>query len=330
MTLHKKSISVVLPNYNGKHLMELYIPSVIDALQYSKVDYEFIVIDDCSTDDSIQFIKQVYPEILLLVNEKNSGFSFTCNQGIYKATKQLVLLLNSDVKLTPNYFDAQWKYFEKNTTFGVMGCIMNFDGKKIEDAARMPYYKGSKFKANRFYYSENPNGMVYTTYLSGANALVDREKLILLNGFNEIYSPFYFEDFDLGLRAWQMGWFLFYEHQSKCFHRVSASTNSMNKSNFVKITYNRNSFILQATHLKSFKRTVWFLQLFTTTLLTHLIKGEFWILKSISQFLNTHDQINQSRKKMTELQQKLNVDICLNDVISIIKLSIKGKPITWL
>jgi GT2 family glycosyltransferase len=328
--ISKKSISVILPNYNGKHLMELYIPSVVEALHFSKIDYEFIVIDDCSTDDSVSFIENTYPEIILLKNGKNSGFSYTCNQGINKATKELVLLLNSDVKLTPNYFEAQWKHFEKEDTFGVMGCIMNFDGKKIEDAARLPRYKGSKFKANTFFYSENTTDIIYTTYLSGANALINREKIVLLKGFNELYSPFYFEDFDLGLRAWQMGWFMYYEHESKCFHRVSASTNTMNKSNFVKITYNRNSLILQSIHLQGLRRTTWFIQLFTINLIGHIIKGEFWILKSVSQFLKKRDQIKQSKTDILTLQQKLGTQNSLDDIIKIIKSSILNKNIKWL
>lgn len=327
---NKKSISIVLPNYNGKHLMEMYIPSIIEALEYSIIDYEFIVIDDCSTDESVSFIQKNYPEIIILKNEKNSGFSYTCNQGIFRATKDLIFLLNSDVKLTPNYFEEQFQYFEKESTFGVMGCIMNFDGKKIEDAARLPYFKGNKFKANKFYFDTVNYNNVYTTYLSGANALVDREKLLLLKGFDEIYSPFYFEDFDLGLRAWKMGWSLYYEHRSKCFHRVSASTNKVNKSNFVKITYNRNSFILQSIHLSGYRRSFWHLQLFTTTLLGHLIKGEFWIFKSISQFIAHTNNINGSRLKIKILQNKLGVTNSLSDIVNVIKLSINNKTTQWL
>jgi GT2 family glycosyltransferase len=328
--ISKKSISVILPNYNGKHLMEMYIPSVIEALNYSGVNYEFIVIDDCSTDNSVAFIENHYSEIKLLKNKKNSGFSYTCNQGISIATKELILLLNSDVKLTPDYFEAQWQYFDIDNTFGVMGCIMNFDGKKIEDAARLPKYKGSKFKANTFYYSENKLDIIYTTYLSGANALIDREKLKLLKGFNELFSPFYFEDFDLGLRAWQMGWNLYYEHQSKCFHRVSASTNTMNKSNFVKIIYNRNSMILQSIHLKGLKRKFWFIQLLTLNLINHFIKGEFWILKSINQFLKMSNAVKQSKKDITALQEKIGNKKTLDDIINTIKSSIKDKDIKWL
>jgi GT2 family glycosyltransferase len=326
----KKSISVILPNYNGKHLMELYIPSVLATLHHSEIDFEFIIIDDCSKDDSITFIEENYPEILLLKNKKNSGFSHTCNKGIFHATKELVFLLNSDVKLTIDYFEAQWKHFDSETTFGVMGCVLNFDEIKIEDAARLPRYKGLKFKANTFYYSENPLDSTYTTYLSGANALVNREKLLLLKGFDEIYSPFYFEDFDLGLRAWKMGWFLYYEHKSKCFHKVSASTNNINKSNFVKITYNRNSMILQSIHLNGFKRKLWYVQLLTLNLLGHLLKGEFWILKSVDQFFKKQNDIKESRLAILSLQKELKSEKTLDSIILTIKSSIKDKVIKWL
>lgn len=330
MVKRKNSISIILPNYNGKHLMEMYIPTAIEALNFSKVDYEIIVIDDCSTDDSVKFLKETYPDFILIQNAKNSGFSYTCNQGLAKASKDLVFLLNSDVKLTPSYFDAQFKYFENEDTFGVMGCIMNFDGQKIEDAARLPSYKGSKFKANTFYYLENTNDNALTCYLSGANALINRNKLSLLKGFDEIYSPFYFEDFDLGLRAWKMGWKLYYEHQSVCYHRVSSSTDKMNISNFVQITYNRNSFILQSIHLTGLRLNFWYLQLFTITLIGHLLKGQFWIFRSINNFLKKRSEIKRSRKNIKSLQRKLGVNNNLNDIILSIKQSLIGEKIKWL
>lgn len=324
------SISVILPNYNGRHLLEMYLPSTIEALISSKVNYEIIVIDDCSTDDSISFIQKNYPAIILLKNDANSGFSETCNRGITVASKDLVLLLNTDVKLTANFFEQQFKYFDKEDTFGVMGRIMSMDGTKIEDAARLPYFKGSKFKANKFYHINELDNSTFTCYLSGANALVKREKLLMLNGFDEIFSPFYFEDFDLGLRAWRLGWKLYYEHDAVCYHQISSSTNKLNKSNFVQITYNRNSFVLQSIHLQGLKRITWHIQLFTITLIGHIIKGQFWIFKSLAAFLSKKEEIRISRQNLKLLQQKVGVKNNLNHIVSEIRKSITGKKIKWL
>jgi GT2 family glycosyltransferase len=326
----KKSISVILPNYNGKDLLQEFIPSIIDALHFSSIEFEFIVVDDQSTDTSVAFIKQQFPFITIVENEINKGFSYSCNRGIQIAKNDLVFLVNSDVKLSLNYFENQLHYFDTNDTFGVMGQIKNYHTSKTEDTARFPKFKGVKLKATTFYYTTNPTDEIFTTYLSGANALICSHKLKFLNGFDEIYSPFYFEDFDLGLRAWKMGWKLYYEHQSICFHKVSATTNKLNKSNFVKKIYYRNSFILHAIHLKGFRKIAWYSQLFTTTLFWHLIKGEFWILYSVIEFLKHKKKIKKSKIQIIKMQLELKITIEVGNILTIFKNSLKNKSIKWM
>ena len=325
-----KSISVVLPNYNGKQLLALYLPSVYAALQFAASKYEIIVIDDASTDDSVVFLGQHYPEIAIIKNEFNLGFSKTINKGIFAAKNELILLLNTDVKLEADYFMQQYKYFQNQNTFGVMGRIMNFDGEKIEDAARLLVHKGFKFKANKFYYSADNNDPIYTAYLSGANALVDRIKIQSIGGFDEIYSPFYFEDFDLGLRAYKMGWVCHYEHQSVCYHKVSATTNTMKKSNGVKIIYHRNSYILQAIHLKGVQKKIYLIQIIFNSVLLNLLRGDFWILKSYAGFLKMRKQIKVSISNLNNLKAHHNSTIEITDIKNFIANSIKNKKIKWL
>jgi GT2 family glycosyltransferase len=220
-------------------------------------------------------------------------------------------------------------YFDTKDTFGVMGQIKNYQSLQTEDYARFPRFKGVKLKATKFYHSTTPTEAIYTSYLSGANALICTQKLKLLKGFDEIYSPFYFEDFDLGLRAWKMGWKLYYEHQSICFHKVSATTNKINKSNFVKKTYYRNSFILHAIHLKGFRKIAWYSQLVSTTIFWHLIKGEFWILKSLFDFFKHQKQIQKSIVQISKLQQELNCTLEVDTILTIFKNSLQNKSIKW-
>jgi len=324
----QKSVSIVIPNYNGKHLLEKYLPSVFVAAQNAGTEFEVIVIDDGSKDDSITFIRENYQNVKLLVNDQNRGFSFTCNHGIKEAKYELILLLNSDVKLTPNYFEQQWKYFSKPDTFGVMARIMSFDEQRIEDAARLLYYGGCRIKANKFYYSENPaDEEVYTAYLSGANALVDAKKLKELNGFDEIYSPFSSEDFDLSLRAWQLGWKCYYEHQSVCFHHVSGSTKTQIKSNFIKKIYYRNRYILQGIHLQGIRQTMYLVQQIFTELIPKLLTGKTWVWASFRDYLAHKTQIRESRKRLTALKQKHQSLLKIEDVMQIINQSIITKKI---
>lgn len=327
----KKSLSVVIPNYNGKHLLEAYLPSVFEAVKKADVPFEIIVIDDGSKDQSIDFIKQHYPQINLLENDKNRGFSYTCNQGIKIAKYELTFLLNSDVRLAEDYFEKQWKYFKHQDTFGVMGRIMSADGSKIEDAARILFRKGCRLKANRFYYSLDENDQsVYTAYLSGANALVDTKKLQEMNGFNEIYSPFSSEDSDLSMRAWLAGWKCYYEHQSICFHQVSGSTKTQIKSDFIKKIYYRNRFIFHKIHLNGFRGLIWPFYLFFLEVLPKLILGKSWMVASYREYLQSTPQINASRKDIMAIKKKHNSELDIQDIINLINESIADKTVVFL
>ena len=66
------SISIVIPNYNGRDLLEKNIPSLLAAL--NNFDFEIIVVDDCSSDDSVQFLKDTYPNVIVIKSNKNQGF----------------------------------------------------------------------------------------------------------------------------------------------------------------------------------------------------------------------------------------------------------------
>src|ERR1700693_5901265 len=129
---NKKSISIIIPNYNGANLLKQYLPFAIEAVENTGTAYELIIVDDKSTDDSVDFIKTNYSSVKLILNPENKGFSYTCNRGIEAAKYQLVFLLNSDVKLTPDYFKDQWKYFDEPDTFGVMGRIIDMEGDHIQ------------------------------------------------------------------------------------------------------------------------------------------------------------------------------------------------------
>ncbi|MES2836160.1 MAG: glycosyltransferase family 2 protein [Bacteroidota bacterium] len=250
-----KSISVVIPNYNGKQLLEKNLPAVFAALK-NVLDYEVIVADDASIDDSVKYIESNWQNVFLVKNTINGGFSKNINSGFKVASKELVLALNSDVLLSEDYFVDQFKYFESPETFGVMGNIYN-NGKLI-DAAKYPVWKAGKLVTtlNVEILSENRE-WIPTLFLSGANALMERKKLMQLNGMDEIYSPFYMEDVDLSVRAWRMGWKCYYDPKSNCNHIISSTIDSNNKKSFVKFISKRNKLIFHHIHLSGYRRLFW-------------------------------------------------------------------------
>ena len=320
-----KSISVVIPNYNGKHLLQEYLPVNLEVMAATGADYEIIIVDDASKDDSVAFVRDNYPGIKLIINAENKGFSFSCNKGIAAAQYELTLLLNSDVKLTPGYFEHQWKYFLRWDTFGVMGRIIDMEGDHIQDAARMPKFNGFKVKTDYFYYSNNENDRLYTFYLSGANALVRSEKLKELGGFDELFSPFYCEDMELSIRAWRLKWKCYYEHEAICRHHVSASTKNYQTAKWVKSIYYRNRFYLHAIHLDGLRLLGWYCQVTLIDLLPKLIIGQTWIWKSYRELFANRKMIRQRKAQIAYLMDERDSHVSLSHLVKKMRNSVVNK-----
>lgn len=326
----KKNVSIIIPNYNGAQLLKQYLPFTIAAAENTGMAYEIIIVDDASMDESVSFIEEQYKDIILLKNPVNHGFSYSCNEGMKVAKYELLLFLNSDVKLSPDYFEHQWRYFEKDDTFGVMGRIMSMNESRMEDTARYPMFKGCKLKATQFFYSDENMSFIPTTYLSGANALVDAKKMKSVNGFDQIFSPFYAEDLDLGLRAWRLGWKCYYEHQSICFHQISSTTKNHCTKGWVKQIYYRNRFLLHAIHLEGSFFWLWYIHVLFLEVVPKLLLGRFWIWKSFKHFINHSNEINRSKKRLNLLMKKNHSNFSLFEVKKIITSELEGKKITWL
>ncbi|MCF8318702.1 MAG: glycosyltransferase family 2 protein [Sphingobacteriaceae bacterium] len=295
--MKQPGLSVIIPNYNGKLLLENNLPSVFAALQQSGIPHEVLIVDDCSTDDSVEFIDMNYPNIKRIKKEKNTGFSATCNVGIALARYPYIMLLNTDIQLSENYFTGQLDYFNHKDTFGVMAKIKGAKQGEVQDTARLYTFNGFKIKANRFFRIVNPTGPIPTAYLSGANAIIDAEKLRALGGFNENFSPFYYEDFDLCLRAWRMGWKCYYHPLTFCLHDHSSTTRNYRSRNWVKSIFFRNRFIMHAIHLEQFQLLGYYLQLFVDALFMWML-GKFYFYKALYQFIILHDEIRKSRESL--------------------------------
>jgi GT2 family glycosyltransferase len=299
---NRKSVSVVIPNYNGRHLFEQTLRPLFEALNNAIADFEVIVVDDCSTDNSVDFLQQNFPQIRVIRNETNRGFSPTINRGIQAATKDLVHLLNSDVKLLPDYYAHLVTYFQQEDTFGVMGRIVNWDDDGIQDGAKLPTFQGAKIKTFKNYLpSETPYQKgILTMYLSGAEALVDRKKLLELGGFDELFAPYYIEDYELSLRAWRMGWKCYYEHNAVCRHRTSSSIRSKSRKRQIQTIYYRNKIFLHAIHLPKSQMILYYPQL-VLECLVRLISFRFHYLQSIFLFLRDREKCKVSRARFEGL-----------------------------
>ncbi|WP_256002381.1 glycosyltransferase family 2 protein [Pedobacter deserti] len=268
------SISVVIPNYNGKSLLAEILPDLFHCLSTTTAPYEVIIVDDRSNDESVEFIQQTYPEIIVIRNEENLGFSGTVNKGIYAAKMDLVLILNNDVKLIAPYFEPQLRFFQDPKTFGINATVLNWNSDILQGGGKLINRHLFKIKANQNYYVKADQALknepLLTMFLSGTNALIDRKKLLDLGGYDELLSPFYVEDVELSLRALRMGWKMYYVPGAACMHQVSTTIKKHSKKRKIKLLTLRNKFYVHYIHLQGLSLTMWWIQTVVEVLLRTL------------------------------------------------------------
>ncbi|MCK9532299.1 MAG: glycosyltransferase [Gammaproteobacteria bacterium] len=248
------SVSVILPNYNGRHLLEKNIPSIINALH--GIDHEIIVVDDCSSDDSVLFLKNSYPEVTVVQNERNLGFSATCNLGVTKATRPLLCIANTDVTFTPTYFHTTLPHFQNSNLFAAKGPIINYNNDfnniiNTEKTSLLYYHHGFlRFNQRVTPAPDTFNGRIGGQFvLLGCCFVCDRAKMLQLGGFDEIFSPFYWEDADLALRALRRGYQLAFEPECRVFHATSSTIATFRSKTRRRLVSIRNKFLFSWRHL---------------------------------------------------------------------------------
>ncbi len=253
----EKTLSLVLPNYNGKSLLEENLPSLYQALNVHQLRFNIIVVDDCSIDDSVNFLKSKYPDIIILANKINSGFSVTCNKGIQYASNNLVCVVNTDVTFHQDYFYHAINYFENPDVFAVKGDIINYAGHRDNvisvDKKTRVYFKRGLLRFKTDICQEN---IKYDMEYAGLGCcfVANTSHIQGLGGFDTIFSPYYWEDSDLALMAIEQGYQVIYEPKSIVYHKASSTIETTQPKLKRKIISNRNKFLFCWKHLKGKKR----------------------------------------------------------------------------
>lgn len=279
MTDLESGISVVLPNYNGRRLLEENLPSLFAALDKAGCNHEVIVADDASTDDSISYLQKNYPDIRINIAKQNQGFSRNCNAGARIATKDLLCIANTDVTFDINYFINACTIFRENTKlFAIKGDIHNYRKEKEK-----PFYIGktcqlySKRGLLRFNHNVIPEPSKFGPQIGqqflplGTGFICDREKYMEIGGFDEIFSPYYWEDSDITLRALRNGWQIHYAPEKKLYHKTS-STISKTQSNIKRrLVSIRNKHLFAWRHMEGNMQWTKHIFFISTSLLTRWV-----------------------------------------------------------
>ena len=121
------NLSIIIVNYNVKEFLQNFIHSIYKAAQ--NISYEIIIVDNASDDGSVEFIKEKFPDVKLIANQKNLGFSKANNIGLAQSKGEYLLLLNPDTIVREDTFEKMISFSKNNPDAGLAGCkILNPDG----------------------------------------------------------------------------------------------------------------------------------------------------------------------------------------------------------
>ena len=248
------SITVVIPNYNGAQLLHKNLPSVFAACKAYGGQCSIIVVDDGSADDSLSVLRHEFPEVEVVIHDKNKGFAEAIHSGVNAAKTELLFLLNSDVFVQLEIFAPLVTYFDDPQTFAVNPLIYDEQGKVKRHSWNLRQFKAGALKLVNWRL-ENAlqlraqGELLPSAYAHGGSFMVRKSMFLALGGFHPIYKPFYSEDYDLGLRAWRRGWPSYFEPSVHIVHQSLGSIRSNLKMNYIKSIRRRNRYVLEWMHL---------------------------------------------------------------------------------
>lgn len=225
--------SVVIPNWNGRELLEKNLPRVLEI----GAD-EIVIVENGSTDGSLEYLQKQKAQntkhkIEIIINEKNLGFARGVNQGVKAASGDVVILLNTDVVPEKELLKHILPHFEKPDVFAVSFNEGDWSWAK-------GYFKNGLIEHKPGEKTENTH---ISFWASGGSAAFDRKKWLDLDGFNLIYEPFYWEDTDIGYRAQKKGWEVLWEPKAKVLHKHEATVKKHSMGNKKDIVSQRNQLL---------------------------------------------------------------------------------------
>jgi O-antigen biosynthesis protein len=236
-------LSVIILNWNGQNLLEECLPSVVEALKIYQDDSEIIVVDNGSSDGSVEFVKTKFINVSVLALDKNYGFGEGNNAGVEKARGDIIILLNNDMLVDKNFIKPLIDGFEEDTF--AIGCQIYFqdkDKKREETGKTFAYWDQGTIRYLHQDVTELDYSRKYIPVFWGSGGAVayDRKKILELGGFRKIYSPAYAEDTDISYRAWKRGWKVYFAPESIVFHKHRASSTKRFSKNDIEILTRRN------------------------------------------------------------------------------------------
>lgn len=230
-------LSIIIVNYNSKNYLRGCLDSILN--QNHKVSIEIFVSDNNSSDGSIDMIKSDFPQVTLIENKDNIGYSAAANRAIRESSGRYVLILNNDIEVLNDSLNLMVDTMVKNPTIGLLGCrLLNsnytlqqsfgyfnlgFLSEAIQKIFFNRYKRGNRL-VGRYLYKIHKK-FKEVDWISGACIMTRREAMDDVGLMDEHYFMF-FEEIDLCNRVRKTGWKIYYTPDAKMIHHGGKSSSA--------------------------------------------------------------------------------------------------------
>ena len=317
----------MIPTWNAWDMLEETLAALQPGIELARKDIEVIVVDDGGDDETTEIVKKSYADWVRLVRrEKNGGFSAACNAGIAAATGEWILLLNNDMKPHENAVASLLECAEScdQDVFAIRPAIMRTQWRTAEEYAHM----AMQFKFKRGFLhcpivgiSESTAATEAFPVCSGGAGIFRRSMMEELNGFDEIFSPFYWEDTDLSYRALIRGWRNLYHPSALFCHAKKGSIQRSFKSTRVERIARRNAYLFLWLNLSDPIKLAYHFLWLPFQILTGFVPGQQWRLLAFVDAIFRLNKVVRGRLRRKSARKVSDRDIiersCRGNVVKI-------------
>jgi GT2 family glycosyltransferase len=247
-------VSIVIPTWNGRHLLERFLPSVISCARgYGNA--EILIVDDGSSDGTHEWLARLAAtsdvHVRVVRHATNLGFGAAANRGIREAAHPFVWLLNNDVDVATGSLAPLADAFADDPPklLAVHSTMVDLATGEAVGTGKMGGFSRGFLRVHRSYIPRpGARGPFPSIFATGGSAMFRRSLFLELGGFDAIFAPFYMEDVELCYRAWKRGYDVRYEPRSIVRHQFS-STIAARAGGRVERISQRNRLLFHWIHL---------------------------------------------------------------------------------
>ncbi|MEZ5393434.1 MAG: glycosyltransferase [Bryobacterales bacterium] len=241
--VRSRAVSVVIPTWNGKHHLQANLASVVSALEGNS-DNEILIVENASEDGSAEWVRTAFPQVRVLALEENLGFGGGSNAGFAAAKNDIVVLLNNDMRVEPDFLGPLLDGFTDEKVFAVSAQIFFSDpAKRREETGLTRGMWGGRGFLLGHVIDERVDRLFPTFYAGGGSSAYDRRKFLELGGFDPLLHPFYVEDADISYMAWKRGWKVLYAPGSVVYHEHRGTIGKKFSAAYIARTIRKNQIL---------------------------------------------------------------------------------------